>query len=39
MALKVKIVCVGHGPVMMAALTDLFLPQRQFAFVPIVRDR
>jgi glyoxylase-like metal-dependent hydrolase (beta-lactamase superfamily II) len=39
MALKVKIVCVGHGPVMMAALTDLFLPQRQFAFVPIVRAR
>jgi glyoxylase-like metal-dependent hydrolase (beta-lactamase superfamily II) len=35
MALKVKIVCVGHGSVMMADIIGMFLPQKTFAMVPI----
>jgi glyoxylase-like metal-dependent hydrolase (beta-lactamase superfamily II) len=35
MALKVKIVCVGHGPVMMADIIGMFFPQKTFAMVPI----
>lgn len=39
MALKAKIVCVGHGPVMMENLIGIFLPQKELALVPITRDR
>jgi len=39
MALKAKIMCVGHGPVMMADFIGMFFPQKKFAMVPISRYR
>src|SRR5512135_3003005 len=35
MALKARIMCVGHGPVMMADFIGMFFPQKKFAMVPI----
>jgi len=39
LALKAKIMCVGHGPVMMADFIGMFFPQKEFARVPITRYR
>jgi glyoxylase-like metal-dependent hydrolase (beta-lactamase superfamily II) len=39
LALKAKIVCVGHGPVMMADFLGMFFPQKAFATVLITRSR
>jgi glyoxylase-like metal-dependent hydrolase (beta-lactamase superfamily II) len=39
MALKARIVCVGHGPVMIANLVGMFFPQKELAMVPINRYR
>jgi glyoxylase-like metal-dependent hydrolase (beta-lactamase superfamily II) len=39
LALKAKIVCVGHGPVMIADLLGRFFPQKELAMVPISRYR
>jgi glyoxylase-like metal-dependent hydrolase (beta-lactamase superfamily II) len=39
LALKARIICVGHGPVMKTDLLGLFFPQIKFAMVPITRYR
>lgn len=39
MALKARIMCVGHGPVMMADFIGMFFPQKKFAMVPITYYR
>ena len=39
MALKARIICVGHGPVMIADFIGMFFPQKEFAMIPISRYR
>jgi glyoxylase-like metal-dependent hydrolase (beta-lactamase superfamily II) len=39
MALKAKIMCVGHGPVMKTDLLGIFFPKLEFAMVPIPHHR
>ncbi len=39
MALKARIMCVGHGPVMIADFIGKFFPQKKFALVPVTRYR
>jgi glyoxylase-like metal-dependent hydrolase (beta-lactamase superfamily II) len=39
MALKPRIMCVGHGPIMIANLIGMFFPQKEFARIQISRYR